>query len=78
MVRWEYLSEAIGSDDLAQRGLEGWELAAMGAGVMIYKRPIDEKAAAAAAKAEAAAAEPEEAVAEEVIPTHTTRTTRRH
>ncbi len=77
MVRWEYLSEAIGSDDLAQRGLEGWELVAMGAGVMIYKRPIDEKAAAAAAKAEAAAAEPEEAVAEEP-PTHTTRTTRRH
>ncbi len=77
MVRWEYLSEAVGSDDLAARGLEGWELVTIGQGTMIYKRPIDEKAAAATAKAEAAAAAPEEAIAVEA-PTHTTRSTRRH
>ncbi len=44
MVKWEYLREAIGADDLGARGMEGWELVAIAdrAGVMIYKRPMAE------------------------------------
>jgi hypothetical protein len=45
MMKWEYLSEAIGVDDLDARGQEGWELVTSVAGVMIYKRPMaDNKA----------------------------------
>jgi hypothetical protein len=42
MTKWEYLTEAVGSDDLAARGADGWELVAVAGGVMFYKRPIEE------------------------------------
>lgn len=47
MQKWEYLREAIGSDDMAARGLEGWEyvgtvMTSISSGLMVYKRPLVE------------------------------------
>jgi hypothetical protein len=39
MAAWEYMTEAMGHDDLAARGQEGWELVAVQSGMMFYKRP---------------------------------------
>ncbi len=45
MQQWEYRTEAMGVDDLPTRGMEGWELVAVAAGVMFYKRPYEPPAA---------------------------------
>lgn len=58
MQQWEYTTEAMGVDNLRARGMEGWELVAVQAGVVFYKRPYVAPPAAEPAPAPRPAVEP--------------------
>ena len=58
MDRWEYLTEAVGADDLKARGQEGWRLVSVAAGIMFYERPFVESVIVAAPVVEPVALPP--------------------